>query len=325
MMAMSSSKTNLRYIKFKGGSLNSFRDMDQATADYESAKAAISSVQSSLERAKINLAYAFISSPITGVVVNRNVDVGQTVAASFSTPTLFTIADDLSKMQLQASIDEADIGQVKIGQIASFTVDAYPDRQFIGKVTQIRLQPSTVQNVVTYTVLIDFDNKDFFIMPGMTANITIAVQQARDILKVPLAALKFKPERTTRVRNDKSSIQDLSSSETKNRRFSPHSKADSAGHREWTQRDSIRQKTAPGDSLKPIARAEQSRIFILENGKLKRIPVNTGLSNSGYVVVEGNIRAGQLVVVGTINHKNKTTSTQQSPFGGRPPGMPRRM
>jgi HlyD family secretion protein len=139
-------------------------DLDQATADFESSKANLISAQAELDRALINLAYARIVSPITGVVVNRNVDVGQTVAASFNTPTLFTIADDLTKMQVQASIDEADIGQIQKNQKAQFTVDAYPNRQYIGAVSQIRLQPTTVQNVVTYTVMIDVDNPDLSLL-----------------------------------------------------------------------------------------------------------------------------------------------------------------
>jgi HlyD family secretion protein len=125
--------------------------------------------------------------------------VGQTVAASFNTPTLFTIADDLSKMQVQASIDEADIGQILTGQKAHFTVDAYPNRQYTGTVSQKRLQPTTVQNVVTYTVMIDVDNPDLSLLPGMTANITVAVQQAHDVFKVPAAALKFAPPRAPGV------------------------------------------------------------------------------------------------------------------------------
>jgi HlyD family secretion protein len=302
-------------------------DLDQTVADYESAKAAVSSARSALDRAKINLAYAFIRSPITGVVVNRNIDVGQTVAASFSTPTLFTIADDLSKMQIQASIDEADIGQVKIGQVARFTVDAYPDRQFAGTVSQIRLQPSTVQNVVSYTVMIDFDNPDLAIMPGMTVNLTIAVKQARDVLKVPLAALKFKPEKTGRGMSGKTSAHDTVSRSSNMPRSAADFKGSGAGaHRQWAGRDSLRR--ASNDSTKSSGTMERSRIFVLENGTLKRIPVTTGLSNGGYIAVEGDIQAGQLVVVGTINQGTKTSSAQQSPLGGGGPpgmGMPRRM
>ena len=280
-------------------------DLDQATSDWESAKAEISSMQSALDRAKINLAYAFIVSPITGVIVNRNVNVGQTVAASFSTPTLFTIADDLSKMQIQASIDEADIGQVKIGQNAKFTVDAYPDRSFIGVVTQVRLQPTTVQNVVTYTVMIDVDNPDLALMPGMTANITLAVQQAHDVLYVPLAALKFTPQ----------SFQGKGSG-----RGAWNSK-DSSSARTGRRRDS----TTAVDTTRSLRKRDRSRIFVLENNKPKMVPVKTGLSNGGYVAVEGDLQPGQLVIVGVINQNNKAPSPQQSPLGGAStPGMPRR-
>jgi HlyD family secretion protein len=268
-------------------------DLDQAISDYESAKAALSSSQAQLDRAKINLAYASIESPITGVVVNRNVDVGQTVAASFSTPTLFTIADDLSKMQIQASIDEADIGQVKIGQNAKFTVDAYPGRSFIGTVTQVRLQPTTVQNVVTYTVMIDVDNPDLALMPGMTANITLSVQQAHDVLYVPLAALKFTPQGF----QGKTGVRRAGGSDSAARTAK---RPDSAN-----VKDSTRKK-------------DRTRVFILEDNKPKPVPVKTGLSNAGYVAVEGDLQAGQLVIVGLTNQNNKTPSTQQSPLGGMP-------
>jgi len=275
-------------------------DLDQAAADYEAAKAAISSARAQLDRAKINLAYATIRSPITGVVVNRNVDVGQTVAASFSTPTLFTIADDLSKMQALASIDEADIGQVKIGQQATFTVDAYPDRSFTGTVTQVRLQPTTVQNVVTYTVMIDVDNPDLALMPGMTANITLAVQQARDVLKVPLAALKFTPPGF----QGKTGVRRAGGSDSAAGMARRHDSANA--------KDTIRKK-------------DRARIFILEDNKPKLVPVKTGLSNSGYVAVEGNLQAGQLVIVGLISQSAKTSTQQQkSPLGGGASGMPRR-
>jgi HlyD family secretion protein len=270
-------------------------DLDQAAADYEAAKAAISSARAQLDRAKINLAYATIRSPITGVVVNRNIDVGQTVAASFNTPTLFTIADDLSKMQLQASIDEADIGQVRIGQNARFTVDAYPDRSFAGTVTQIRLQPTTVQNVVSYTVMIDVVNPDLALMPGMTANITLAVQQAHDVLKVPLAALKFTPQEF----QGKTGVRRAGGSDSAARMAR---RPDSAN-----AKDSARRK-------------DRGRIFILEDNKPKMVPVKTGLSSGGYVAVEGNIREGQNVIVGIMNQ-----TTVKAPQGTSPLGMPGRM
>lgn len=168
-------------------------DYDKALDDYETAKSALLSAQAQLNRAKINLGYATIRAPIDGVVIGKSVEQGQTVAASFNSPTLFTIANDLSKMQVQASIDEADIGQVKEGQKVSFTVDAYPDDQFTGSVKQIRLQPVITSNVVNYIVIIDVPNPELKLMPGMTANISVIVNEAENILKVPSKALSFRP------------------------------------------------------------------------------------------------------------------------------------
>ncbi|MEI8004675.1 MAG: efflux RND transporter periplasmic adaptor subunit [Bacteroidota bacterium] len=168
-------------------------DFDQSQTDYETAQANERSAKSALDRALINLRYATIVAPVSGVVISRNVDIGQTVASSFSTPTLFSIANDLTKMQLQASIDEADIGKIKVGQDVTFKVDAYMDQSFGGVVRQIRLQPTTVQNVVNYTVVIDVPNPDKKLMPGMTANLTIKTQEALNVFKTPSAALRFWP------------------------------------------------------------------------------------------------------------------------------------
>jgi HlyD family secretion protein len=168
-------------------------DYDLALYNFEKAKTSLKTSQLNYDRAKINLAYAYIYSPIDGVVLHRAVDEGQTVAASFSTPTLFSIANDLTRMQVEASIDEADIGQVKNGQRVDFTVDAYPDRKFSGIVTQIRLKPVTVSNVVTYTVIVEAPNPDKKLMPGMTASITIYVEEANNVLTVSSKALRFKP------------------------------------------------------------------------------------------------------------------------------------
>jgi HlyD family secretion protein len=168
-------------------------DYDLALTTYETAVANAISSQSALNRAKINLRYATIIAPIAGVVVSRAVDVGQTVAASFSTPTMFTIANDLTKMQVQANIDEGDIGKIKVDQTVKFTVDAYPDLTFDGTVRQVRLQPVVTQNVVNYTVIIDVPNPDLKLLPGMTANIIVLVQEEKDILKVPSTALRFSP------------------------------------------------------------------------------------------------------------------------------------
>ena len=160
----------------------------------EKTEATLASARASLARAKTNLGNATIHSPIDGTVIQRSVDAGQTVAASLNTPTLFVIAKDLSKMQIEAAVDETDIGQIRTGQRVNFTVQSYPDKGFSGTVRQIRLQPTTVQNVVTYTVIVSADNQEGLLLPGMTATVDFIVAEAHDALLVPNAALRFRPE-----------------------------------------------------------------------------------------------------------------------------------
>ncbi|MEZ5026753.1 MAG: efflux RND transporter periplasmic adaptor subunit [Chitinophagales bacterium] len=171
-------------------------DFESAEYSYKIAKTNLSQSATSLQNAKSNLGYALIYSPIDGVVLTKDVDEGQTVAASYSTPTLFTIAKDITKMKVEANVDEADIGNVKEGQRVSFTVDAYPDGEFAGKVTQVRLGATTTSNVVTYTVVVEVDNADQKLKPGLTATITIYTKELNDILIVPAQALKFSPDIT---------------------------------------------------------------------------------------------------------------------------------
>ena len=173
--------------------LESAAAYDVALASLDSDKASVQQAQVALDKAKLNLAYATITAPISGVVINRQVSVGQTVAASFSSPTLFTIANDLTKMQVETVVDESDIGRVSVGQAANFTVDAYTDDSFAGTVSQIRLAPQIVQNVVNYTVVISVKNDSLKLMPGMTANVKILVGEAKNVLKVPNLALRFLP------------------------------------------------------------------------------------------------------------------------------------
>jgi HlyD family secretion protein len=179
-------------ILFSQG-LDSQTAYDAAMTAYESNAASLKSAQAALDRAKINLAYATIYAPIDGVVINRAVNVGQTVAASFSSPTLFTIANDLKKMQVQTTVDETDIGRVSVGQEATFTVDAYPDENFSGLVTQIRLAPQSVQNVVNYIVIIDVKNDQLKLMPGMTANVKILIANLKNVTRISNMALRFQP------------------------------------------------------------------------------------------------------------------------------------
>ena len=165
----------------------------QARAQVALANAEVRSAEAKLAEARVNLAYTDIVSPVDGVVVSRNVDVGQTVAASFQTPTLFLVAQDLREMQVSASVSESDIGGIATGQTTTFTVDAYPGEPFTGRVTQVRNAPVTVQNVVTYEVIVGVDNADLRLKPGMTANVTVVTATRDDALRVPTTALRFRP------------------------------------------------------------------------------------------------------------------------------------
>jgi HlyD family secretion protein len=177
---------------------------DSAQAGIQSAEAGVTQTRGSLMQAETNLKNAVIRSPVDGVVISRSIDVGQTVAASFQTPTLFSIAQDLTKMQIETSVDEADISRASLGQAVTFTVDAYSDSTFKGQVTQIRSAPITVQNVVTYIVVVQVDNKELRLKPGMTANVSIETGRRDAVLKLPSAALRFRPK-TDSVKRQKPS------------------------------------------------------------------------------------------------------------------------
>ena len=164
----------------------------QAEAALKAAQAQVAQSRASLSQTQVNIGHTIIRAPIDGVVISRNVDVGQTVAASMSAPTLFVIANDLAQMRVNASIDEADIGRVHAGQAVTFKVDAYPNETFTGTVSQVRLQPVTEQNVVSYVTIIDVPNPELKLKPGMTANVTVEIGRADDVLRVPNAALRFR-------------------------------------------------------------------------------------------------------------------------------------
>lgn len=168
-----------------------------ALANVSSAKDQVAAAREQVKKAQTNLGYATITSPIDGVVLSKSVEEGQTVAASFSTPTLFTIAKDLTNMQVVADVDEADIGDVKVGERVTFTVDAYPDNTFSGTVTQVRQEATTTNNVVTYSVVISAPNADLKLKPGLTATVTIYTQENKGVLSVPSKALRFTPEKET--------------------------------------------------------------------------------------------------------------------------------
>ena len=169
-----------------------------AQADVNAARAEMNAQQATLKNNLTNLGYSKITSPVDGTVISRAVDVGQTVAASFNTPTLFEVAEDLTKMQIETSVSEADIGKIKVGQKAEYTLDGYPNKTFEGNVTQVRLASTTTNNVVTYTVIISVDNSDGFAIPGMSANVSVITGQVKDVLVVDNKALKFSPTDNTK-------------------------------------------------------------------------------------------------------------------------------
>ena len=185
-----------RQTALKAEGLAPQADFDAAQANHDSAKASVAMANAALKQTRTDLGYTKIVAPIDGVVVDRQIDVGQTVAASFQAPMLFQIAQDLTKMQVSADVSESDIGRVQIGEPVRFTVDAFPDRNFRGKVAQIRLIATVNQNVVTYPVIVEVSNPDLLLRPTMTANVTIDVATVHDVLRVPNAALRWKPETT---------------------------------------------------------------------------------------------------------------------------------
>lgn len=210
VMIVDAERTYRRNRELVGDGFVAQADVDAAQTAYEtalaqrrSAEAQVRQAEGVLSSAETNLRYTTIHSPVDGIVISRDVDAGQTVAASFQTPTLFTIAQDLTKMQIDTNVDEADIGKVTEGQTATFTVDAYPERSFSGSVVQVRNFPVVTQNVVTYNVVVRVDNEELLLKPGMTANVSIHVRELPDVLKIPNAALRFQPSGEVRPREAK--------------------------------------------------------------------------------------------------------------------------
>ena len=275
-------------------------DYDVAETALQSAKAAVKAAEGSvtqnrgsLMQAKTNLRYSVIRSPVDGVVISRTIDVGQTVAASFSTPTLFTIAQDLTKMQIEVSVDEADISRIQLNQEASFTVDSYPEQTFRGKVIQIRSAPIITQNVVTYVVVVNVDNSDMKLLPGMTANVSVEVAKKNDVLKLPPAALRFKPK----SKGDEAKV-----------------KGNGNGDRSGASgpRPSGGGKGAPG---KGKERSQQ--VYLLKDGKPVATAVKTGIANNSSIeLVESDLKEGDDVIIEQIGGDTKKKA------GGSPMGRP---
>jgi len=279
--------------------LNAQQDVDNARTAYETSQAniliavaGVKQARAQLDTAKVNLEYTTIHSPVHGIVISRNVDVGQTVAASFQAPVLFTIAKDLTKMQVDTNVSESDIGGITEGKPATFVVDAYPNQVFRGKITQVRNAPITVQNVVTYNVVIGVDNSDLRLRPGMTANVSIIVASRENVLRVPNPALRFKP--TLLVKGD--------------------DKAGSSQVLAADKRDGGRKGSLPGTGGRD-AKAKPTVWQPNPSGEPTAVEVKTGITDGTFTeLVEGPLKEGDEVIIGL--------KMPRGPHGGSSSSLP---
>jgi HlyD family secretion protein len=288
-------------------------------------KAVVKSSGAALVRARQNLNYAFIRSPINGTVIQRNVEYGQTVAASFNTPTIFIIAQDLSKMEIHALVDESDIGQIKNGQPVSFTVEAYPEKTFEGKVRQIRLQPTTVQNVVNYTVIVEAENRDNLLLPGMTTTLNFVVEERHAVLLVPVAALKFQPTDEMMKEIRKSMQKRFGGAPDSTRRAQRPDFGVSGGGFAAAGGPAGFDRNASGNSPGSMALpSDRGRLWTLDDqGKLMMEFVRIGASDGKNTeIVRGrDIKEGMKVIVGLTKKskaKTQTATDTRRGFGGPP-------
>jgi len=271
-------------------------DHDDALYNFKTAEGTLTQRLSDLQSAKTNLSYADIYAPINGVVLSRSIDEGQTVAASFSTPTLFTIAQDLREMQVEADVDEADIGQVKEGQRVNFTVDAYMGEIFEGKVTQVRLDPTVTSNVVTYTVVIKAENQELKLKPGLTATISIYTLELKDVLTAEAKAINFKPN-------------------------SPVLMA-------YNQQHKLNPGPSEGPQL-PKEDPDHTIVWVYEaNGAISPQQVSLGASDGVHVQILSGIEEGKELVYSLKSQTNEAGSASagenESPFMPKPPGANKR-
>jgi HlyD family secretion protein len=278
-------------------------DYDTAVATLHQAEAQVQIKEASLQQAQVNLAYTTIYAPVDGIVISRAVDVGQTVAASLSAPTLYQIANDLSKMQIDALVSEADIGGVETNQMVNFTVDAYPLRTFQGSVLQIRNSPQTNQNVITYDTVIKVDNADLKLRPGMTANVSIITAERDNEMRIPNAALRFHPADVT----------------VTNTQAQPGATRAEAGPGEARQSGQAGHKGGGGHSHGEHA---SRTIYTLETGAdrkqtVRPVQIKIGISDGVYTQVTDGLKEGDMVVIGQNSIGGDTSQGPASnPFGG---------
>jgi HlyD family secretion protein len=256
------------------------QELDQSVQALKSAQAQLETARAQLDRDKTNLGYSIIRSPVSGVVIDRQIDVGQTVAASFQTPTLIKIAQDLSKMQIDSSFAEADIGNIKVGQSAKFSVDAFPNRNFVGIVKQIRLNPTNTSNVVTYDVVVSVDNPEQILLPGMTAYVNITFAKHDNVMLVPNAALRFKP------------------------------KDDAATGGSSSNKESGYKKKKKTEDTKPgVDGFGTGKVYVSQDGKPQIRRVKVGITDGKLTeIVSSELKAGDKVIVGDALSDAKSSS-----------------
>jgi HlyD family secretion protein len=270
----------------------------------------------SVQRAQTNLNNAMIYSPIDGVIISRAVDEGQTVAASLNAPTLFIIANNLDDMQIEVQIDEADIGKVKTGMRARFTVDAFRDRVFQGEVNQIRLSPIVESNVVTYKVIVSLTNPGSIIMPGMTANVEIIIDQKRDVLAIQERALMFRPSKEVWESFKLKWTDELANMNRPRMRGADmmlSSQAPQAPHGQ-----------SPARTPNQPPQAPRVNVWVLEDGQPKQVSIETGISDGSFIQVISGLIEGQEIITG-VNQPMMNQQGSSSAFGGGAGGMRMRM
>jgi HlyD family secretion protein len=294
-------------------------DYDVALNTLNAGKASVKSAEAQVRSAEKNLSYADIYSPIDGVVLNRNVSVGQTVAASFSTPTLFVLAKDITKMEVEANVDEADIGDVKAGERASFTVDAFINDQFGGTVEDIRLHPSVSSNVVTYTTIINAPNDDMKLKPGMTASIIIYTKEVNNALLIPAKALSFTPD--SALMKDYEIVGKVGHKGGKKRGGGQGGGAGSAGNG-GANDNSAAIHTAKSRKDSSGVNKQTAIVWVLQGKKIVRKKIQTGLNDNTQVEVLSGLTAEDAVITGVTGGAASSSSTTAKP--GSSPFMPQR-
>lgn len=300
-----------------------------AKSDLISAEASLAQAKSTLDLSKVDLAYAVIRAPVDGVIITRKVNVGQTLQSNYAAPVLFQVATDLTKMKVECSVDESDIGKVKEGQNVRFTVEAYPNENFNGVVQQVRFSPETVQNVVTYTTIVNVENPEKKLLPGMTATVSIIVGEAKNVLRVSNAALRFMPNLSAaELEKMGQEMRDRMMAQRQAQGGQPGetAPAGTGGRPEGQGGQTMAQWQGGAEGQAGRTRQQIPRAWIMgKDGKLKMSFLRTGVSDTSYSeILRGELKEGDVVITGTETPATRAASNQrqmqQMMFMGAPPG-----